>query len=452
MFGALHTENIMNLYAPVWSVPEALSYQEQRLLTDLAWRTTISDGWTAEVSVTHNLLVGRLFAPVDSSRDDIVRAKASDLQAEASSTIEVNTKTRLVIGVLSAIQTGRGEQPGYTVNGDTAIHAPIVPFPIYQRKNPAPLQAIPAYTETWSAFYAQVNTRVLEGLSLVGGMQLHKLSELPVTAVLRGGAVYANPDGWTGKILYAQAFRPASAQERKAEVPGVLYGNEYVKPERMETIEGQIAYLSRSFAGSATLFNNAQRDLITMTRPGEVIPNTVNEHATPPGVPFFINRGSLASRGIELEMIWNPSRRTAVFASYTDILGSYSVPTVSGTDSSVTNYFGMPRSIVKIGAHIHANSWLAVAASDSWYARFTELPDAPHLNPLLAAFHNVTLTIRIALPESFLGMAATKTSLSLQVANLLDTSINLPEYSTRLVNSVPGLDRRTVSVGCMVEL
>ena len=452
MFGAVHTENIINLFFPVWSVPPAQTYREQRLLTDLTWRMSVTDGWTAEMSVTHNLLIGRSYVPVDSARDDLFRGKASDIQAEVSSTIRITSASQLVVGALSALQTGHGEQPAYSINQDTSIHSPIVPFPIYQRQNPAPLHALPVYNETWNALYAQANVWVLGELNLVAGMQLHKLSELPATAVFRGGAVYANSDGWSGKLLFAQAFRPASAQERKAEVPGSLYGNEYLKPERVRTFEGQISYLADSYAASATIFDNAQRDLITTTRPGENIPNTVNEHTTPPGVPFYINRGSLTSRGFELESIWSPSRRMRIFVSYTGLFDSYIFHTPFGTDTNVTSYFGMPRSITKFGFRYHATSWLTVGIADSWYARFADLSDAPHLNPSLNAFHDVTLLVRVALPESLLGAPTTRTSLFLQVSNLLDDSINFPEYSNRLVNTVPGRDRRTVSVGCAIEL
>jgi hypothetical protein len=89
--------------------------------------------------------------------------------------------------------------------------------------------------------------------------------------------------------------------------------------------------------------------------------------------------------------------------------------------------------------------------TDAWYSRFNTLADAAPVNPELRAFHNIEMSLRVLPFASMADDALSTLAVQLRVKNLLNERIMYPEYSTRLINTVPGSDRRSISVGLAVS-
>ncbi len=451
LFGARHVENLVSLVSPIWLVPPDRTYEERRLLADIGVHQTINESWSFDANVTYNGMRGRHFTSVDSSFDDDFRAKTNDLQFEISSNFSLGSGAKGVVGLLHARQSGDGVYPPYFINTDPSIPYPILPYPVFESKNPRPLEAIAPYNESWDALYIQSSIRVTDELRAVLGGQLHSLTGMPLTTVLRTGLVYVEPSGWGLKVLWGDGFRPGSAIERRTAVPYMLYGNQSIRPERVRSIELQTLITRPKMYGALSYFHSKQTDLITTTRPGERLSNMVNGESTPPGVPFYVNRGTLTLNGVEVEGQGRIGHRLTVRGNALAYDAEYAFQTQEGTDTVASNYFGMPQVVVKLAVDVQLSDWLQGTMTDAWYSRFNTLADAPPVNPELRAFHTIELSLRVHPFASMPGEAWSSLSLQLRARNILNEQIMYPEYSSRSINTVPGSDRRTLSLSVSMD-
>src|SRR6185437_7644428 len=111
------------------------------------------------------------------------------------------------------------------------------------------------------------------------------------------GAILTMDSGFGAKLLYGQAYRNGTGQERGSQVPGFNYGNSALKPESIDTVDAQISYGRPIYSVALTYFHSDQNDVISRSFPDEGFQTVVNGSLSPPGVSVTINRGEVHSQG-----------------------------------------------------------------------------------------------------------------------------------------------------------
>lgn len=434
-FNSFYTSARQSAFGTVgeWQAPPDYEHVNSRLFADLGYERQLLKFWKASLNVTFNRgetqgqrrLVGN---------DDIFRAESNDILVEFTNYLEVRKNINLVVGGVFNSQGGDYYVP--VVDERTNL-----PFDITLGKNPFPLEAIADYQLTQTSVYLQADYKPFKWLKLIGGAQGNKVSSLDIDFVPRLGTVINPIKPVFIKALYGSAFRAASGYERRINFPGVIVGRDNVQPEKVTTLEAQIAYAKTTWSVGVTYFLTHQTNLIRPSAFGD----RVNGYVTATGevVPRFYNVGHLDVQGIEVEANAN----LASLVKGLSVLASFTYQ-MNDDDAHNENVTLMPNQMLKFGVSYKSDFGLRAGWFNSYFGSFHEpkVPDAEgkvitrYDNPAVKNFMYGTLNVgfdisTLIFPESKLRDAI---GLDVYLTNLYNQKVYYPEIVRGRMNTIEG--------------
>lgn len=420
--------------------PIDFNFTMGRLFIDAGYEAQIiPEKWTATFNATYNANNVRLGRPeIPNDRDDIT---SNDILIEWTNFFKPIENMNIVLGGLTNTQSG-----SHIVYNTVPNPAPFgTPYPNANLPttslNTTPFSILPSYGETWWSIYAQVDYKILNAIKLIAGGQLNKVTNLPIDFVPRLGAVWSITESLGAKVLFAEAFRSASAFERGF-LSRIVLGNPNLDPEKISTLEAQVFYATANYEVALTIFQSTQRNVIKRSLPSENL--AVLNGVRYSGVPFYINRGRLQTQGIELEGKANFSKELSLLGSVT-YNGTAETPDNSD-NLSVLNSLGMPNLMVKLGLNYVAPFGLNVGLWNSYFGTGGDIatPTTRALNPVPTAYNYLSANISYNITNLFESTTLPDMLLGIYATNLLDAQIYYPEYVRRNMNSIPGRAGRAI--------
>jgi outer membrane receptor for ferrienterochelin and colicins len=219
----------------------------ERLFVDLGYRHPLSETWNLNVNVTRN---------------DYDKNIITDTFPDGDGSEEPDSS----IGTL--VEASVGGQ--FLENGNLIIGALTDEHSSVKIVDPVPGEtgsAIPeSYLERSLSAYGQVDYRFFDRLKLIAGAQYNKIDSGEDDIVPRGGMIVDITDAIGVKVLYAEAFRAPTAQERFFGIP-ILTGNPDLSPETVRTLDTQVFFNTAKGQYSLTYFNTHMEDLIVRVLP-----------------------------------------------------------------------------------------------------------------------------------------------------------------------------------------
>jgi outer membrane receptor for ferrienterochelin and colicins len=291
------------------------------------------------------------------------------------------------------------------------------------RQGESRLPTVPAYSRIWYSVYGQFDYRVTEWLKLVGGMQGNMPGQLKSGIVPRAGVIVSLTDQWTVKALYGGAFRSPAAIETDINVSAII-GNPNLAPETIDTYDIQLAYSNDNARVAATYFSSRYSDMISRDR----------THFP----PTYGNLGELDVQGMELEA------RTKI-GPRLPILGSATWQENESSDG-VFDTTHVPNWMANVGVLYESKSGLTLGVFDSYFSAPPSVantdPGVSIVNPIPSACHLLTFNSRLDLSR-YLHRPSRTFEVQFMIQNLLDEEVWHPEFSRRVINSVPAEPGRT---------
>lgn len=154
--------------------------------------------------------------------------------------------------------------------------------------------------------YGQDEWNFAKDWTLTAGLRHDRYSDFGSTTNPRLALVWDAAYDVTTKLLYGHAFRAPSFSEQHSINNPVVGGNPNVRPETIRTLEAALAWAaSERTQLNLSLFRYAMKDII------RAVPNS-----TPPPANRVQNTGGQDGHGLELELVWDPSRNLRLSGNY----------------------------------------------------------------------------------------------------------------------------------------
>lgn len=279
--------------------------------------------------------------------------------------------------------------------------------------------------DIWAAsIYAQFDYNVSEKVKLIAGFQFNKLEGIDGNLSPRIGMVAHLNDKLGFKALYSQAFRKGYPLETSFDVI-VFKGNLELKPELIDTYEGQFFYQDDRIQSSATFFFSRMSDMI------------IRQLFVDPSVPplgwylQYINKGEHDFYGFEWEGKFSLSENVMLTGSY--------VYQTNERDDGVEDATLHPNSYLKLGL-LYQDNIYSLGIFSSYFGEPTQVSvlnkDVNNINPMPESFNLVSVKASIELLQALKVRSDYRLYLFVEGENLLDKDIRYPEYTTRGVNSL----------------
>lgn len=155
-------------------------------------------------------------------------------------------------------------------------------------------------------FYVQDEWQLAHDWALTAGVRHDRYSDFGGTTNPRIAVVWDADLDVTAKLLYGHAFRAPSFNEEYSINNPVARGNPNLRPETVKTLEAAVSWqVARDMQANLSLFRYGMKDII------RTLPN-----ATPGTGAAYSNTGGQKGHGMELELVWDPSRNLRLTGSY----------------------------------------------------------------------------------------------------------------------------------------
>lgn len=277
--------------------------------------------------------------------------------------------------------------------------------------------------------YFQVDYRPIKQLKLLAAGASYKSDTTSSGFVPRVGLVYNYNDNLGAKLFYAEAFRSGTALETDFLSPA-LTGNSTLKPERIASYDAQVFYNTDSSTISLTYFDSKITDII------ERIANPS------PGAAFtYTNGGEVYSSGIEIEGRWQINHQwgitgSATFQNNKDESGNVDVTFDSNT-------------MVKMGITYDSLKGIHGSIFNSYFGDTARLEqnnsNTNVVNPAGGNDHMLSANVEFDLQKLSHGMVHDM-DLSVHGTNLLNKDVYYPEFTRKIVNTIPHTSGRLLYI------
>lgn len=419
--------------------------QNTLLFADIGYELPITKTWRATFNITSN---NNYFnEQAESAIDDIARSKSNDVLAEMTHFVSFSKKANLIIGGLFNHQTGSQLFSISTKvpksNSNTLGLGGYGSYNIFnynQGKNPDPYAIIPYYAENLYAAYTQADYSPTKKIKFVVGGQFNAVPNQKLDFVPRMAFLYKPNEDITFKVLYGQAFRAASANERFVRV-NFVYGNQNLRPEKISTFETGIFIKNRdnSVGFNLVYFNSMQQNLIS--RANVKLEN--GQFQTQ-----YINLGIKRSQGIEIEgyyKLMNGFTIQSAVSIISTVDQLRTTSSISGNDTSFTrnNFMSTPNAMAKIGLIYNFKKIFTLGIFNNFYsgavvyAAGTNNQLAKPINPEINTVNVISANLQLKLGSLIASNFLKRLTLSAYFTNILDEKIMMPDVQ-QTVNTLPG--------------
>jgi len=277
--------------------------------------------------------------------------------------------------------------------------------------------------------YTQADYWLWKKMKLIGGFQANKVENIDLDIVPRIGLIWYPVPRINVKALYSQAFRAPSINEIGLNHPA-MKGNPDLKPEKVSTIDIGVNYVGEKISGGVNYFFSKQTDIIFQDRSGKY------------EAPTYDNIGEVELQGVEFEGKYYINRNLFLTGSML-----YQTSKNEEGDENVTPIanFG-----VKAGISYKSEKGVTVSLFNIYQGDLDEKYDT-QVNPPPGAYNLMNLYCRFDMNKFFDWERSQEVSLLLQVDNLLDEEIWLPNWGLTSGNSIPFNQGRTIYFGMEVS-
>jgi outer membrane receptor for ferrienterochelin and colicins len=228
----------------------------KKIFTNLGYGLKVCEKWNMDFNVTY------VNANIDIS--SIIKSASKNLIAEWTNSINLTTKSKLIIGGLYNTMNGKA----YDISTPQEV-------------------VISDGNRSDYGLYAQIDYRLLKSLKLIAGMQANKVENIKMNVVPRAGIIWSPVSRFNVKALYSEAFRAPSLSENNINMT-YIKGNPDLKPEKVATIDIGISYQGEQAQVGVNFFQSKQTGIIKY--------NTT-------GMPPFVysNLDKVEFKGVEFE-------------------------------------------------------------------------------------------------------------------------------------------------------
>lgn len=411
-----------------------------RIFNNLGYKANLSPKITLQADITHNNSEYYEDMPypdsITTKRLPRYVSYANDVLGEV--TLRYTPQKNLDILVGGLINTFQGRFfKTYQKSDRTAYDFRQNPV------NPDPFMVIDPYQSTWFSGYVQGTWRVFrEKLKIVLGGQYNTTDDKQ-SLVPRVGLIYNVTNLLTTKFMYGSAFRNGSSYERFSR-EDESYGNAALKPETINTLEGNIMYNTANKKAflSLTGYYSQTSNTITISDPKD---NVFFDPITQQSVAVYINGEKITYYGLEIEGKYSFTERLQSQASLT--LRDVTIPILEGTQV-LYQATGIPNFMTKIGVlyrnkqkGLQGGAFYSYVGQTQPLNRYDIKGNAQtfqDVNPATDAFHYLTLNIEADIKEIFNIDNSPSITFSLFVQNALNAKVFHPDYKRSVINSVPG--------------
>ncbi|MBF0102850.1 MAG: TonB-dependent receptor, partial [Desulfobacterales bacterium] len=244
---------------------------------------------------------------------------------------------------------------------------------------------------TISSAYLQDQFRLIDYLTITGGIRADAYSDTDDRVTPRISGVYNVTDQHIFKAQYAQAFRPPTFLELYVMNNPVVQGNPDLKAQLIDTYE--LAYIFREtnwILRNTVFYSKMKKNIYTYST--------------------FINRGKTESRGAETELKWDIGSRITVNSNL-----SYMI-----TENLDTNRELLYSSTWLGNAMLTYRPFDRLSSSVHYYFSSKRHRDADDDRKELKGYHAVNFTVAMS------NVVIRNVSLKTGVYNVFDTDIRYP--------------------------
>lgn len=263
------------------------------------------------------------------------------------------------------------------------------------------------------AGYLQAEYNPAEWVKVIGGIQANKVEGIDIDINPRGGLIIYPVKNFNIKALYSQAFRAPSMNELGIRHPA-MQGNPNLKPEKVSTFDLGLNYSREKIQAGVNYFNSTMTNIIYQDRSGKY------------AIPTYDNIGEVDMWGFEGEMKYYLSR--SVF-----LTGSFLYQ--ESENDSVDNLTPIANLGGKLGLS-YMEKGLTVSLFDIYQGDLDDQYKTSS-NPSPGEYQVINFLLRYDLKNIININFMRELSVFMQVDNLLDNEIWLPNWGMALGNSMP---------------
>ncbi len=276
--------------------------------------------------------------------------------------------------------------------------------------------------------YTQMDYWLRQDMKLIGGLQANKVQNIDLDIVPRVGIIFYPSSHVNIKTLYSQAFRAPSINEMGINHPAII-GNPDINSEKVNTIDVGVNYYREQFQCGVNYFFSKQTEVIFQDRTNPLI--------------VYGNIGEIEHQGVVLEGKYYATRSlfltgSALYQTNKDKEGNKNVAPIAN--------FG-----AKAGISYKSEKGVTVSLFNIYQGDLDKEYDT-QVNPSPGAYNLMNLHCRFNVNKFFDFKLSQDLSLLLQVDNLLDKEIWLPNWGLINGNSMPVNQGRTIYFGMEVSL
>ncbi len=407
---------------PTWNADGTFNaVNAYRNFVDIGYKINHSETQYSTVNLTMNSFSQK-------SNRDLRPAQyySNDGLLEFTHFIKPNPKFNIVLGMLGTLITGEANG----TNSTSSLAYSIVP----------------AYSDVRFASYVQTDYKVSSLLKVIAGGQVNKVPGQSMDFVPRLGAIINFTPDFGFKALYGSAYKTGAASELYSSVPNTLYGNSGLLPEKVTTTDLQLFYQKSTYLLTASVFESDQTNTV-VRKPFSQLPD-VAQQGTNASANYYTNQGSLQLKGAEVEAKVFPVEDLTITATY-----AYQE---SVNNKNQFNTTTIPNNMLKAGANYAFAGGLSVGIYNSYFGKPADVINTQTdavttsqrviANPVPAAFNLMTLNVNVDFKKLFKMDKSPTVLLKVYADNLLNEKYYYPEFSRRVINSLPAYSGRAFYV------
>jgi iron complex outermembrane receptor protein len=335
----------------------------------------------------------------DSFAYPIISRKAGELELDFTNSVQLSQRSRVAFGTIYNYQSGRevDTDGGYLFTSTNA-------------------------SRSGGGVYAQLEYRLIDGLDLIGGIQLDKVQNIPAHTVPRVGLVWNPYSHWYVKTLYGEAFRAPSLDETQTLSP-TLAGNPKLLAELATTFDLGIIYQANRLQTSINYFRTHQTD-------------SINEVSTGIETYQFQNEGGILFHGLQWESKWYIRPKWFVEGS--------ALYQMNRSSTGQALQLPTPQFGAKAGVSYADHQGWTIGLFDVHSGLVPGYASTP--NPKPGAYDLISANLRLNL-ERYLGPGARRFALFAHGDNLANRTVWEPAWGFGSASTLPVERGRTIYYG-----
>lgn len=365
----------------------------EKLFGNIGYDTEVTDGWNTSINV------GYTNSKLEVSSWPGSKRNSDEIVAEWTNFITLSGSSKLIVGGLFNHIKGTEHTAG--------TEAPITDA-----------------KRTGYEFYAQLDYSFLENLKAIGGIQLNKIENIDLGVVPRIGVIWSPVSYLNFKAIYSQAFRAPSINEVSIDF-AQMKGNPDLKPEKVGTFDISLSYLGDQAQASINYFRSNLTNMVYQDRSTEV--------------PVYENYTDATTiSGVEFEGKYYVNKNLYLSGS---MLYQQAEDDHGNTDITPIAEFG-----TKVGVSYVWEEGITISLFDVYQGDVSESLKG-NLNPSAGSYNLLYLHAKVDINKAFSLGLNQGLVLLLQVDNLLDEQVWLPNWGLTKGQSIPYIQGRTIWAG-----